>query len=747
MLKLNAIEFVFPDGPEMQSLAERLKREFETYRVPAAVVKKTGIRTISDVADPWLIVLCTPETPACPEVRERIAAFTASGNYHRILTLLVDGAPEQSFPRELVYETLPDGTEVIHEPLAANVTAETEKERIRRLSVEKLRLFAPILGVSFDELRNRRLRTQMQIAAAVSAVVLLGAAAFAVYAFSRMTVIAGQNAALEEQYALAEAERVKAQEQRDAAREEYAGTTAIRAREAMEKGDSELAMLLCLEFLPESGQTTDLPAVLDEALHRICGKGYVPVTSVREYAKTRYKKTEEASAGKADGGFPETITMPVPEEYDNGDETFELKREVFSGEYGYAVYKGYFDFSRSDSHDVYRTRVCFRDEPERDHYLPFSMDAEKSISASVILPDGSFIGTEEAYPQYSLYRYDPFTEEFLPFYDEAGEASGAGTGERSGEASGEGAGERSGETSGEGPGEESVSSVLPGDPAACEEAGIHIEEAPGRPVEAETFSPFALDSGIRYFCTVEGADGLVFGYTRYSTSTFGLEEPDVKTYVFSAEPLRYLYTIDSAMLVFRPEGCRGILGTGMDGLMVFSADPFAYRYTLKDEWDFSFYEYPYITPFFPDGRNWLYYRGSSSSIRTGFKAVYDLDTGQRLSLITGPEQDNDLEVSSEGLILSAARMVPTLWRPEDGSFFADIPGVKEEDPELFGPYDEETGRRSAMALRAGSCVYEYREAERQVPEDLQGKISLAEELLNGRKLTKRERKTYHLELQ
>ena len=148
--------------------------------------------------------------------------------------------------------------------------------------MEKLRLLAPVLGVSFDELRNRRLRNQMRIAAGISAAVLLGAAAFAVYAFSRMTVIAGQNAELEEQYALAGAESVKAQEQRDAAREEYAGTTAVRAREAMEKGDSELAMLLCLEVLPEAGQTTELPSVLDEALHRICGKGYVPVTSFRE---------------------------------------------------------------------------------------------------------------------------------------------------------------------------------------------------------------------------------------------------------------------------------------------------------------------------------------------------------------------------------------------------------------------------------------------------------------------------------
>ena len=221
----------------------------------------------------------------------------------------------------------------------------------------------------------------------------------------------------------------------------------------------------------------------------------------------------------------------------------------------------------------------------------------------------------------------------------------------------------------------------------------------------------------------------------------------LKAHVFSAEPFRYLYTIDDAMILFRPEGSRCILGTSRNGLKVFSADPFAYKYTLKDEWDFPLNDYYYITPYFPDGRNWLYFRGSAATIRTGFKAVYDLDTGRRVSLITGAELDNKLSVSSEGLILSAARMVPTVWRPEDGSVFADIPGIKEENPELFGPYDEETGRRSAMAVRAGTIVYEYREAERPVPEDLPGQVSLAEELLNGRELTKKERKTYSLELQ
>ncbi|MCR4751417.1 MAG: hypothetical protein K5852_03890, partial [Eubacterium sp.] len=288
MLKLYSIEIVYPETPELGSLSERLKKELDSYRIPASVVKKTGIKSLADLTEPWLVILCTPDTPSCEEVQERISEFTERGYYNHILTMLVEGLPEESFPHALMYEERPDGTVIEHEPLAGNITASTRRESLRLLSVEKLRLLAPFLGVSFDELRDRRRRARMRIALVLAAVVLTGAAIFLGYAVSRMRVISDQNRELQQQYARAEEARNQAQKERDAAREEYAGTTAIRAREVLDKGDTELAMLLCLEFLPESGRTTDLPEILSEALHRITRKGYVPVTSVREYAKTRY---------------------------------------------------------------------------------------------------------------------------------------------------------------------------------------------------------------------------------------------------------------------------------------------------------------------------------------------------------------------------------------------------------------------------------------------------------------------------
>ena len=58
MLKLYSIEIVYPDTPELGSLAVRLKKELDSYRIPASVVKKTGIKSLADVTEPWLVVLC-----------------------------------------------------------------------------------------------------------------------------------------------------------------------------------------------------------------------------------------------------------------------------------------------------------------------------------------------------------------------------------------------------------------------------------------------------------------------------------------------------------------------------------------------------------------------------------------------------------------------------------------------------------------------------------------------------------------
>ena len=89
---------------------------------------------------------------------------------------------------------------VDREPLAANISAPTVREQKKKLEVEKLRILATILGVAYDDLRNRRRRQRMQIAAAAGAVVLMAALGFLGYALSRVRILSAQNEALNMQY-------------------------------------------------------------------------------------------------------------------------------------------------------------------------------------------------------------------------------------------------------------------------------------------------------------------------------------------------------------------------------------------------------------------------------------------------------------------------------------------------------------------------------------------------------------------
>ncbi len=684
-----AIEVAYPDNPELRALAEKVEKDLNSYRIPSSVAKKTGQKNMTEIAGPWLIVLCTPDTPKSPEIIEKIKAFTAAGYYSHILTVLVSGRPEESFPRELLFEELPDGTVTEHEPLAANIAADSLKESLGLFSVEKLRLLASILGVSFDELRNRRGRSRMILGSVIASAVILAASLFLVYAVRRMKVISGQTAVLEAEYEKARDAAERAQVQRDAAREEYAATTAIRAREVLDGNDTELTMLLCLDFLPEAGLSSDLPSLLKEALDRRCAQGYVPVTTAKEYTKTRTVGRDPAEDSEEEPVFPKKITLPIPEGYDDSTDSYELDLELSSEEFGYAVYRGSFRKKRGSSATIYRTRICFADDPSRDYYMPFwdGTPGYRWLTAGEVLPDGSFLGT--AYPDYDVFRCDPFQREFVPFYDEEAEGQ------------------------------------------------------PGTAPEEDAPIPLALRSDIERIYSVPGIEDLLFACT-WSDGSLGSGPPDVpvKTYVFTRKPFRYRETIEDVILFSALPGSDYVLGTTGSRLMVYRAEPFEHLYDLEDGYTGErLAAHYYEAVVFPDGREWMYAR------KTGGKAVYDLKAGKMLSEITEPNQDYDFSIASDGMIVTSVNSTPTLFRPEDASIYASIPGEEETDPTLFGDYDETTGKMGHERIRAGSILYEWQEEPVPVPGDLAGQIALAEELLAGRQLTRKERKAYGLELE
>lgn len=178
-----------------QTIAKKLHTLIENFGIPASLKKSCGIQKMGRVfrdqeelplssdlgADihtalehsEWLIVICSPKLKESLWCLEEINYFISLGKRDHILTVLVEGEPEDSFPEVLCYREL-DGKQVLQEPLAADVRDSSLSGSLKKLKNEKLRILAPMLGVHYDDLRQRARARKRRIIAIVSA------AAFAV---------------------------------------------------------------------------------------------------------------------------------------------------------------------------------------------------------------------------------------------------------------------------------------------------------------------------------------------------------------------------------------------------------------------------------------------------------------------------------------------------------------------------------------------------------------------------------------
>jgi len=205
--------------------AKAIHTRLENYRIPSHIKKKSGLKKVgrcfrdrdelptnSDLAQSivdslkssnWLIAICTPDLPESKWCLSEIETFIELHGRSRVLAVLAAGEPHESFPEILRFETMPDGTRVEREPLAADIRSDTVPGMSRKLRTEKLRLLAPMLNVSFDDLRRRARERYIRIAAVVSLSVVLVLGGFLGYALN-------QNLLLEEQRNIAVANEARA---------------------------------------------------------------------------------------------------------------------------------------------------------------------------------------------------------------------------------------------------------------------------------------------------------------------------------------------------------------------------------------------------------------------------------------------------------------------------------------------------------------------------------------------------------
>ncbi|MFO7550060.1 MAG: toll/interleukin-1 receptor domain-containing protein [Haliea sp.] len=188
--------------------ASWLHRSLETYRIPARLVgQKTEFGPVPAKLAPvfrdrdelasatdlgarltaalegaaTLVVICSPASAKSHWVNEEILAYKRLGRSNRVFCLIVDGEPyssgipgqedEECFPKALRFQISADGelTTTQAEPIAADARSGKDGKANARL-----KLIAGILGVGFDDLRQRELQRRNRRLAIVSSSAVAG---------------------------------------------------------------------------------------------------------------------------------------------------------------------------------------------------------------------------------------------------------------------------------------------------------------------------------------------------------------------------------------------------------------------------------------------------------------------------------------------------------------------------------------------------------------------------------------------
>lgn len=194
-------------------IAEELQKRLEKYKVRNS---KTGqmewltvfrdqseLPTSNDLgrdiemaleASDYLVIICSRDYRKSIWCMRELSYFRSlHGNSNaQILPIITEGEPEECFPPEICFReeiiyngATPQTVQVPVEPMAADVRGETIDKQIKKLrTTEYMRIAAPVLGVPFDALYQRRARGRFQKIFAAVFIALVLAIGFGVYNFS-----------------------------------------------------------------------------------------------------------------------------------------------------------------------------------------------------------------------------------------------------------------------------------------------------------------------------------------------------------------------------------------------------------------------------------------------------------------------------------------------------------------------------------------------------------------------------------
>lgn len=210
-----------------KEIAEKLQKKLENYKPPKSLCKEkkfggwrvfrdeTELPTSSNLSNDirtaleeskFLIVICSKTTKDSRWCMEEIGYFKElhRGNNANIITLVADGDPEDVFPAMLCNELIPVADENgvttyqnhVIEPLAANVSANSSRESLKKLNIEFLRIAAPILGCGYDNLYNREHKKKIRRLFTIGSIVIALLLLFGLYNSAMLWQINNQKIAL-----------------------------------------------------------------------------------------------------------------------------------------------------------------------------------------------------------------------------------------------------------------------------------------------------------------------------------------------------------------------------------------------------------------------------------------------------------------------------------------------------------------------------------------------------------------------
>ncbi|WP_026517846.1 toll/interleukin-1 receptor domain-containing protein [Butyrivibrio sp. MC2021] len=244
-------------------VAKGIHKALETTKIPGKIQKLTGKKKIqrvfrdqeelpigSDLGEniqsalsesEYLVVICSPQTKESVWVMKEIDTFIEMHGRSKILAVLVEGEPYESFPSQILVDDF--GCPV--EPLAADVRGADKKEISRKIKSECMRLAAAIIGCEYDDLRQRHRERIMRRYVAVAAAIAAVSVVFGIYNAYNLQRI-NENY----QQKLINESRVLAKT----------------SSAALKEGDRKAAALVAVEGLPHDGN--DRPFVA-ETMHSL----------------------------------------------------------------------------------------------------------------------------------------------------------------------------------------------------------------------------------------------------------------------------------------------------------------------------------------------------------------------------------------------------------------------------------------------------------------------------------------------